>query len=74
MARNNGIDSSEGQYIMFLDSDDWWNPEVVVDGNGECEFEFWTADKDTEYAIYGEGVSADGSIFTVRRTIKIEDR
>ena len=52
----------------------YWNPEVVVDGNGECALEFWTADKNTEYAIYGEGVSADGSIFTVRRTIKIEDR
>lgn len=52
----------------------YWNPEVVVDGNGECALEFWTADKNTEYAIYGEGVSADGSIFTLRRTIKIEDR
>lgn len=29
-ARNAGIDASCGEYIIFLDSDDWWNPEVNV--------------------------------------------
>lgn len=29
-SRNTGILASSGQYIMFLDSDDWWNPEVKV--------------------------------------------
>jgi hypothetical protein len=50
----------------------YWNPSVRVEASGECAFEFWTADKDTEYQIVGEGVSPDGKILEVRRTITIK--
>lgn len=29
-ARNAGINAAQGEYLIFMDSDDWWNPEVDV--------------------------------------------
>ncbi len=50
----------------------YWNPSVTLDASGECRFEFWTADKDTEYQIFGEGLSRDGKILEIHDNIKIE--
>ena len=29
-ARNEGILAAKGEYLIFMDSDDWWNPEIDV--------------------------------------------
>ena len=50
----------------------YWNPSVSFDASGQARFEFWTADKDTEYQIVGEGLSRDGKVLELHSTIKIE--
>ena len=30
-ARNNGVAASAGEYICFLDADDWWEPEFLAE-------------------------------------------
>lgn len=34
MARNNGVDLSHGDYICFLDADDWWEPTFLEEMAG----------------------------------------
>lgn len=29
MARNNGVEASHGNYLCFLDADDWWDPDFL---------------------------------------------
>ena len=36
-ARNNGVAVSEGEYLCFLDADDWWDPHFLEEMNGLVE-------------------------------------
>ena len=33
MARNNGVKASQGDYLCFLDADDWWEPTFLAEMN-----------------------------------------
>lgn len=45
-ARNNGVDASQGDYICFLDADDWWAPTFLERMN-------WLIKECPEAGIYG---------------------
>lgn len=47
-ARNNGVDVSHGDYVCFLDADDWWTPTFLEEINN-LTFDFPDA------GIYGSG-------------------
>ncbi len=51
----------------------YWNPNLVVNADGQCTFSFWTNDaQGSTCTIRIEGVSDDGNIISSSKTIRIE--
>lgn len=48
MARNNGVAASHGEYLCFLDADDWWEPTFLEGMSGLIE-------RHPDAGIYGTG-------------------
>jgi hypothetical protein len=67
-------DTPNSKYLNNPDyrSTVFWKPDVVVTGNEEASFSFYTADLASTYSVVIEGVSSDGSL--VRHVEKIEVR
>lgn len=48
VARNNGVAASHGEYLCFLDADDWWEPTFLEEMAGLIE-------RHPDAGIYGSG-------------------
>lgn len=48
----------------------YWNPDVKINGQGQAEFEFYTADSPSTYTLTMEGITQDGKIIRKVYTIQ----
>jgi hypothetical protein len=49
----------------------FWNPSVKTDKEGKASVEFWSSDNRTDFELNIQGISPDGSAFSLRKTIKV---
>jgi len=50
----------------------YWNPSIQPDKNGKYIIEFWSSDFASDYTIKIEGVTGDGKIVSLKKTISIK--
>jgi hypothetical protein len=50
----------------------YWNPSVKPDKNGKGRIEFWTSDISSDYEINIQGITRDGKLISIRKSMKVE--
>jgi len=50
----------------------FWKPDVVLSGEGEASFDFYTSDFPTNYSVVIEGLTKDGRIIRQIEKIQVE--
>jgi hypothetical protein len=50
----------------------YWNPSLQPDKNGKYTVEFWSSDFASDYLIKIEGVTGDGKIVSLKKTISVK--
>ena len=50
----------------------YWNPSIQPDKNGKYIIEFWSSDFASDYTIKIEGVTGDGKIVSLKKTISVK--
>ena len=49
----------------------YWNPSVNQDKEGKTRIEFWTSDFSSDYEINVQGITTDGTPFSLKKIIKV---
>jgi hypothetical protein len=50
----------------------YWNPSVKTGKDGKTRIEFWSSDNKSDYIINIQGITSEGKIFSVRKTLKVK--
>jgi hypothetical protein len=50
----------------------YWNPSIKPGKDGKATIEFWTSDIAQEYEVNIQGITPDGRMVSVRKTIKVK--
>jgi hypothetical protein len=50
----------------------YWNPSVKQDKEGKAKIEFWTSDFSSDYEINVQGITPEGTPFSLRKIIKVK--
>ena len=50
----------------------YWNPSVKQDKEGKARIEFWTSDFSSDYEINVQGITPDGTPFSLKKIIKVK--
>jgi hypothetical protein len=49
----------------------YWNPSIKPDKDGKSRIEFWASDYISDYEINIQGITADGKVVSLKKTIRI---
>ncbi len=50
----------------------YWNPAIKQNKEGRTSVEFWTSDFSSDYEINVQGITSDGTPFSLKKTIKVK--
>ncbi|HUX57032.1 MAG TPA: hypothetical protein VMV77_08665 [Bacteroidales bacterium] len=50
----------------------YWNPSVKPDRSGRTKLEFWSSDIVSDYEVKIQGITSEGRMVSLRKTIKVE--
>jgi hypothetical protein len=50
----------------------YWNPSVKQDKEGKIRIEFWSSDNQSNYIINIQGITQEGRLFSIQKSIRIK--
>lgn len=51
----------------------YWNPDIVINENGQASLEFFTSDEEGDYLLLIEGITSDGRFITGKQPFSVKE-